>query len=97
MANPPVLLYMLGSQDSAATNRANIIAYFAVTSVALFALLTAMALMSWPPVIGAAMLTPGYLLAAWFGGRLFRCSSETFYRRTALIFLFVVAVYGPLR
>jgi uncharacterized protein len=29
MGNPPVLLYMLAGQDSAARNRANIIAYFA--------------------------------------------------------------------
>ena len=43
------------------------------------------------------MLSPGYLAAAWFGSRLFRRSGETLYRRTVLIFLFIVAVYGLLR
>jgi uncharacterized membrane protein YfcA len=97
VGNPPVLLYMLGSQDSAATNRANIIAYFAVTSVALLAVLAAMDLLSWPPVVRALMLTPGYLLAAWVGSRLFRRAGEALYRRSALALLFAVAIYGLLR
>lgn len=97
MGNPPVLLYMLSSRDSATTNRANIIAYFAVTQIVLLAVLAVMDLLSWQPVFRAALLTPGYLLAAWVGSRLFRRSSETFYRRIALVFLFCVAAYGLLR
>ena len=97
MGNPPVLLYMLSSRDSAATIRANIIGYFAVTQVILLFVMLAMGLLSWPPVFRAALLILPYLLAAWLGSRLFRHSSEKLYRRITLMFLFVVAAYGLLR
>lgn len=97
MGNPPVLLYMLSGRESATTNRANIIGYFAITQVALLLILLILNLLSWPPVIRAAMLTPPYLLAAWCGSQLFRQSNEILYRRIALNFLFVVAAYGLLR
>jgi uncharacterized protein len=97
MGNPPVLLYMLSGQYSAATNRANIIAYFSVTQGVLLAVLASMAMLSWPPVAKAMLLTPSYVLAAWAGGRLFHQSTEALYRRAALILLFGVACYGLLR
>ncbi len=97
MGNPPVLLYMLSSRDSATTNRANIIGYFAVTQIVLLLVLMVMGLLTGPPVFRAALLAPPYLLAAWFGSQLFRQSSEQLYRRAALFFLLVVAAYGLLR
>ena len=97
MGNPPVLLYVLSGPDSAAKSRANIIAYFAVTQGVLLMVLASMHLLSWPPVVRAGLLTPGYLLAAWIGSRLFQQSSEPLYRRAALLFLFCVAIYGLLR
>jgi uncharacterized membrane protein YfcA len=97
MGNPPVLLYVLSGPDSAAKSRANIIAYFAVTHCVLLIVLASMGLLSWPPVVRAGLLTPGYLLAAWIGSRLFHQSSELLYRRTSLLFLFCVAIYGLLR
>jgi uncharacterized membrane protein YfcA len=42
-------------------------------------------------------LTPSYAIAAWVGGRLFHRSTETLYRRMALILLVGVACYGLLR
>ena len=97
MGNPPVLLYMLSSRDTAATNRANIIAYFAVTQAVLLAVMAVMGLLSWPPILRALMLVPGFMLAAWVGSRLFHQSSERHYRWVALAFLFAVAVYGLVR
>ena len=97
MGNPPVLLYMLSGQDSAATNRANIIAYLSVTQGILLAVLASMGMLSWAPVAKAMLVTPGYVLAAWAGNRLFHQSTEVLYRRTALILLFGVACYGLLR
>jgi uncharacterized membrane protein YfcA len=97
MGNPPVMLYMLSGQDSAVTNRANVIAYFAVTQGLVLAVLAAMALLSWTPVAQAVALTPGYLLAAWVGSRLFQRSNELLYRRVALLLLLCVGAYGLLR
>ena len=62
MGNPPVLLYMLSSRDSATTNRANIIGYFAVTQIVLLFVLMVMDLLTGPPVFRAALLAPPYLL-----------------------------------
>ena len=97
MGNPPVLLFMLSSRDSATTNRANIIGYFAITQFVLLLVLLVMDLLSWPPVFRAALLSPPYLFAAWLGVRLFHQASEILYRRIALCFLFAVAAYGLLR
>jgi uncharacterized protein len=97
MGNPPVLLYMLSGQENAATNRANIIAYFSITQGVLLAVLASMGMLSWPPVAKAILLTPSYVLAAWAGGRLFHQSTEGLYRRASLILLFGVARYGLLR
>ena len=97
MGNPPVMLYMLSSRESATTNRANIVGYFAVTQIVLLLALMVMGLLSWPPLFRAALLAPPYLLAVWLGSRLFRQSSEQLYRHVILFFLFVVAAYGLLR
>jgi uncharacterized membrane protein YfcA len=45
----------------------------------------------------ALLLTPPFMLSAWLGARLFRQSSETLYRRIALVFLLGVGFYGLLR
>ncbi len=97
MGNPPVLLYMLSGRDSATTNRANIIAYFGITQGVLLAVFLAMGLLSWPPILRAVLLAPVFLVAAWIGGRLFRQTGETLYRRVALLFLLAVACYGLAR
>lgn len=97
VGNPPVLIYMLSSRDTAATNRANIIAYFAITQGILLLVLFVMGLLTWLPVAIAVLLTPGYLGAAWLGSRLFRQSNERLYRRVSLVFLLGVAAYGLLR
>ena len=94
---PPVMLYMLSGRDTAVRNRANVIAYFAVTLIMLIAFMVATHLMSWPAVWRAAMLTPGFMLTTWIGGRLFRQSSENLYRRVALVFLLGVGIFGLLR
>ncbi len=97
MGNPPVLLYMFSGRDDAVTNRANIIAYFAVTQGILLLVMLFMGLLSWGSLLKAGILLPGFLLAAWVGSRLFRASSETLYRRVALAFLFCAGLYGLLR
>lgn len=94
---PPVMLYMLSGRDTAVRNRANVIGYFAVTLTVLIALMSATGMMSWDAVWRAAMLTPGFMLTTWIGGRLFRQSSEPLYRRVALVFLLGVGVFGLLR
>ena len=97
LGNPPVMAYLLSSRDSAATNRANFTGYFAVTLVALIAMMAVAGLIDGNAVVTAAILLPVFMAGAWAGSRLFRQSSETLYRRVALGLLFCVGMYGLLR
>lgn len=94
LGNPPVMLYLLSSRDSAATNRANFTGYFAITLLALIALMSVSGLIDWSVLSIVAVLLPLFIGAAWLGGRLFRKSSETLYRRIALCILLCAGLYG---
>ena len=97
LGNPPVMAYLLSSRDAAATNRANFTGYFAVTLVALIAMMAAAGLIDRHALLAAAVLLPVFMGGAWVGSRLFRRSSEALYRRVALGLLFCVGMYGLLR
>ena len=84
LGNPPVMVYLLSGRDSAATNRANFTGYFAVTLIALIALMAATGLIDRASLITAALLLPVFMAGAFVGSRLFRKSSEALYRRVAL-------------
>ena len=97
LGNPPVMVYLLSGRDAAATNRANFTGYFAVTLVALIAMMALVGLIDRNAIVTAAMLLPVFMLGAWVGSRLFRKSSEALYRRVALGLLFCVGLFGLLR
>ncbi|MDF1734475.1 MAG: sulfite exporter TauE/SafE family protein [Minwuia sp.] len=96
VGGPPVLLYILSGQDSARTNRANIILYFAIAEIITPIFLYLQDLFAMEVVIRALAICPAYMIGAWIGSRLFRESSEQLYRRVALIFLSMIALYGIL-
>lgn len=97
LGNPPVMIYLLSSQDGAAVNRANFTGYFAITLVTLIVWMTFLGLVSLGAVKQAAILLPLFMAAAWLGARLFRKSSELLYRRLALGLLICAGLYGLLR
>ena len=97
LGNPPVMVYLLSGPDGAATNRANFTGYFAVTLVALIALMAAAGLIDRDAVWTAALLLPIFMAGAFAGSRLFQKSSEALYRRVALALLFCVGCYDLLR
>ena len=97
LGNPPVMVYLLSSRDSAEVNRANFTGYFAVTLVALIAWMLLQGLITWDALLRAAALLLPFLGAVWVGSRLFRKSSEQLYRRIALGLLVCVGLYGVLR
>lgn len=94
LGNPPVMLYLLSSRDSAATNRANFTGYFAITLLVLIALMSVSGLLDWSVLSTVAILLPLFIGAAWLGSRLFRKSSEALYRRVALCILLCAGLYG---
>ena len=97
LGNPPVMVYLLSGRDTAATNRANFTGYFAVTLVALIAMMAFTGLIDRNAVWTAVLLLPVFMAGAFVGSRLFRKSSEALYRRVALGLLFCVGCYGLLR
>jgi len=94
LGNPPVMIYLLSGNDPAATNRANFTGYFAITLIALIAMMTLSGLMEWIAVTTAAALLPLFMISAWIGSRLFRKSGEALYRRVALAILFCAGLYS---
>ena len=97
LGNPPVMIYLLSSRDSAATNRANFTGYFAITLLTLILWMAATGLITGAALRLAATLILPFLAAVWIGSRLFRQSSESLYRRIALGLLFGAGLYGLLR
>lgn len=97
LGNPPVMIYLLSGDDPATVNRANFTGYFALTLVALIAVMALGGLLSSRAVGLAALLLPGFLLSLWLGSRLFRQSGERLYRRVALLILLLAGLYGATR
>lgn len=97
LGNPPVMLYLLSSRDSAEVNRANFTGYFAITLAALIAQMTIAGLLPADAALRVVWLLPVFMFGAWIGSRLFRKSNETLYRRVALGILICAGIYGLLR
>jgi len=97
LGGPPVILYLLASRDSSATNRANFTGYFAMTVIVLLIMMFTRDLVAMSVVLRTSLLLPVFMLCAWIGGRYFQKSSEKLYRRVALGLLFCVAVFGLVR
>ncbi|HEX9465522.1 MAG TPA: sulfite exporter TauE/SafE family protein [Alphaproteobacteria bacterium] len=97
VGGPPVLLYMLSSDDSPATVRANAITYYFATQILLLALMFGVGIVGTAALLRAAVLFPFMLAGSWLGVRLFRGADERFYRRVALALLLAVGVFGLLR
>ena len=94
VGGPPVLLYMLSSDDAPATVRANAIMYYFATQLVLLVLMFATGIAGLPALIRAAVLFPLMLAGSWLGVRLFRGADEGFYRRVALGLLLAVGLFG---
>ncbi|MGH1477722.1 MAG: sulfite exporter TauE/SafE family protein [Geminicoccales bacterium] len=97
LGNPPVMVYLLSSQDRAEVNRANFTGYFAITLLTLIAWMLFRGLIGWEPVQLAVILLIPFMIAAWIGSKLFRKSSELLYRRIALSLLLFAGLYGLFR
>ena len=89
---PPIVLFWLGGQSSAATVRANIIVFFALITV------VSGLTYWWKGLFSAHVLTlsvglmPLYAAAVWLGARSFRSASEVLFRWFALALIAIIAV-----
>lgn len=91
MGGPPVIFYLLSGPDSAARNRANLLAFYSVVNTVSLVALTIAGLLTWVILIRALLVVPFYAFGIWSGTRLFSLSDEKTYRRGAFALLFAVA------
>ncbi len=81
VGGPPIVIYWLGGQASAALVRANIISYFAISSCISFASYLAGGLLV-PALVGLSLVTgPAYGIGLYGGSHMFGLASETTFRR----------------
>jgi uncharacterized membrane protein YfcA len=93
VAGPPVILYLMSSDDSPAQTRANLIAYFTIILFGLVATFSLKGLVTieilW---LVAAMLLP-FIVGTAIGTRMFSLASERTFRNIALTTLTVSSLY----
>jgi hypothetical protein len=80
IAGPPVIAYWLGGAVAAATVRANLIVYFAISAVITLVTYLAAGLLTTSIFVFAAVAGPAYGLGLLVGSRLFGFASETMFR-----------------
>ena len=92
LAGPPVVAYWLSGRSPAAEVRANIILYFAATTVMSVIAYLVTGLLSANVIILACIVAPAYAIGLVAGSRLFGRADEAFFRRLcfALIAISVV-------
>jgi uncharacterized protein len=97
VGGPPVLLYIMSSDDSPATVRANVITYYFATQILLLGIMFAGGVAGPTALFRATVLFPFMLAGSWVGVRFFHGASEVFYRRVALGVLLAVGIFGLVR
>lgn len=94
VGGPPILLYMLAGKDGASRVRANIVAYFLVTSLAVVAMVLSAAPTADTAIVDAVTLLPAMWLGTWLGSRAHQGTSDLLYRRIAYVVLLAAAIIG---
>ena len=93
VAGPPVILYLMSSEDSPAQTRANLIAYFTIILFGIVATFSLKGLVSLNTLwLAAAMLIP-FIAGTAIGTRMFPLASERVFRNIALTTLTVSSLY----
>lgn len=94
LSGPPVVLLWLGGQGNAATVRANLVAFFFITAMAMAVAYWWKDLFTAESLNGAMLLVIAYWLPLWIGSHLFRRSSEQQFRIAALALCAFAALAG---
>ena len=96
LGNPPVALYLMATDATAVSIRANFTVYFAVTLAALIAWMSSRSLFAMDTVLLLLVLLPIFVAGAVAGTRGFRASNDVLYRRVALTVLYLAGLFALL-
>lgn len=94
VGGPPVVAYWLGGAVAHHVVRANIIVYFAISTVFSIVSYLAGGLVGYNVVALSVLTTPAYGLGLFFGARLFGYADERLFRRICYCLIAVAAIAG---
>ena len=94
IGGPPVVAYWLGGSIPGVTVRANLVLYFALSSLITAVSYVATGLFTQPVFALALTTAPVYGLGLYLGSRLFGIASEATFRRTCYGLIAVAAIIG---
>lgn len=94
LGGPPVVAYWLGGAISSTIVRANIILYFAISSLISLASYLAGGLLSLEIVFLSILVAPAYAIGLFSGARLFGFANEVTFRRICFGLIAVAALIG---
>jgi uncharacterized protein len=93
IGGPPVILYLLSGPDSAATTRANLTLYVAVSSVLGLSVLTLRGAVSLEVFTLGLVMAPLFTGGVMVGSRIFAHLSEQRFRRITILLMLCVSAY----
>ncbi|ODT04571.1 MAG: hypothetical protein ABS58_15985 [Mesorhizobium sp. SCN 65-20] len=94
VGGPPVVAYWLGGAFLPQTVRANIVLYFAISSVLSIASYLVAGLLTWETVGLSLTIGPTFALGLFIGARLFGRASEATFRRICYGLIAAAAIIG---
>jgi hypothetical protein len=97
LSGPPIILFWLGGQADMRTARANMIAYFGLSAIAVITMMSFSGLMTWAVLRLSIVLTPIYALGVALGARGFRLAPPRWFRTFALGLIAAVAIASLVR
>lgn len=94
VGGPPVVAYWLGGAIAPQTVRANIVLYFAISSVISVTSYLIAGLITWESVMLSLMIGPTFALGLFAGARLFNRANEATFRRACYALIACAAIIG---
>lgn len=94
VGGPPVVAYWLGAGTSAATVRANIVLYFAASTVLSGIAYVVGDLLTGGVLLLAVLTFPAFAAGLWLGSRLFGRAAEATFRRACFGLIAAAAILG---
>jgi uncharacterized protein len=94
MGAPPIILYWLGSANTARVVRANVVLLFAVSTIIVTGTYAYSGLLQWSLLGLVALTGPAYGFGVWVGARMFRMASERTFRRLCYALIALAAIGG---
>ncbi|WP_117190735.1 sulfite exporter TauE/SafE family protein [Rhizobium terrae] len=94
LSGPPVVAYWLGGAIPPLTVRANLILYFALSTVISAVSYLISGILTAEVLLIALVAGPGYGIGLFFGSRLFGVASEVTFRRICFTLIAMAALFG---